>query len=153
MGKITVTKLSGNPSGGSDTGASPIPGQDRLTGKPGQVRLGGAEKAGPGRRSTLEGPADGTCHLGVDMLYVISFLCFFGAAITGLLLAVDATYSRSGVERRLAPANTRHWAPEEDLLETPVTGASALPPGLRQRLWLVVLLAVLLGVATLLFAL
>ena len=87
------------------------------------------------------------------MLFLLSFLVLFGAAVTALLLAVDSIYARTGVERRLEPAGGRRWSPESgDVVEPPVVGRTVLPQDVRSRLWLMLLLAVLVGVGLLALA-
>lgn len=86
------------------------------------------------------------------MLFLLSYLLLFAAAITALLLVVDSVYARVGADRRLDHAGGRHWAPDEVLLEEPATGRSLLPAEVRSRAWWVLLGLFLLGAGLLFLA-
>ena len=88
------------------------------------------------------------------MLFVTAFLLFFGSATTMLLLVADSYYARDGVQQRLDPTHGRHWTPSSAvLLEDPVAGPSALPTGIRRRLWMLSGIRFVLGCLLLVLAL
>jgi len=88
------------------------------------------------------------------MVFILSFLMFFGAAITGLLLAVDSYYARTGLDRRLDHSQGRHWAPKgQVILADAAPGASMLPGGVRHQLWRLLAASFVAGCVLLVLAL
>lgn len=86
------------------------------------------------------------------MVFLLSFLMFFAAATTGLLLAVDSLYARTRADQRLDHSQGKHWGPDSVLLEDPAAGRSLLPAAVRPRLWLALGGLFLLGCGTLVLA-
>jgi hypothetical protein len=80
------------------------------------------------------------------MFFLLSFLMFFGAAIVGLLLGMDAWYARGDVDRHLDRTEGRHWAPSGMVIvEDPHAPNSVLPPEARHRLWGLLLASFAIG--------
>lgn len=67
---------------------------------------------------------------GGRMLFILSFLVFLGAAIVGLLLAMDAGYARAH-----RAAGLRWAASDAGLIDDPGAGGAVLPAEIRLRLW------------------